>query len=93
MTVYPIGKVISQTVQLNFCYIFQTEYFTVRKRFDNDIFKLFRLLQASFITDGILESLVTAFTELSWSSFDILFCQSSGNITGNELVLCHDIRS
>ena len=45
MTVYTVGKVISQTVHLDFGYIFQTEHFTVRQRFDYDVFKLFRLLQ------------------------------------------------
>ena len=93
MSVYTVGKVISQTVQLDFGNIIQAKYFTVGQRFDDDIFELFRLLQTSFVTDGILESLVTAFTELSRGSFHVLFRQCCGYVTRNQLVLCHHVRT
>ena len=92
MTVYRIIKGISQTAQLNACHISQTKHLTVRQCLDYDILEFFSLLQTSLVTDRILESLVTAFTELSGSRFNILFSQYSRNIRRNQLVLCHHIR-
>ena len=93
MSVYTVGKVVSQTVQLDFCNIVQAKHFTVGQRFDDDIFEFLRLLQTSFVADGILESLVAAFAELSRSSFHVLFCQGCGYVARNQLVLRHYVRT
>ena len=93
MSVYTVGKVISQTVQLNLRNIIQSKYLTVRQRLDDNVLKLFRLLQTSFVTNGILESLVTTFTELSRSRFYILFSQSGRYVVGDQFILSHYVRS
>ena len=92
MTVYCIIKGIGQTSQLDTGNISQTENFSIRQRFNNDVFEFFRLLQTSLITDGILERLITTFTELSGCGFDVLFCQYTGNIRRYQVILCHNIR-
>ena len=92
MTVYSIIKGIRQTSQLNSGNISQTEHFPIRQSLDNNILKFFSLLQTSFVTDGVLECLVSTFTELSRSRFNILFSQSIGNIRRHQFILRHNIR-
>ena len=92
MTVYCIIKGISQTSQFDTGYISQTEYFTVRQSLHYNIFKFFSLLQTTFVTNGVLESLITTFTKLSRCSFNILFCQYTRDIRRNQIVLRHHIR-
>ena len=92
VTVYRIVEGIGQTTQLDVCHISQAEYFTVRQRLDYDVLEFFNLLQTSLVTDGILICLVSTFTELSGSGFQVLFGQYSGNVARNQLVLRHYIR-
>jgi hypothetical protein len=72
VSVYHIVEVIRQTSQLYVRYVFQAEYFTVFKCLDNDILKLFGLLQTSFVADGVLEALLAAFAELAGSRLYVL---------------------
>ena len=76
---------------MNFCNIIQTKHFAVRQRLDDDILKFFRLLQTSFVADCILEGLVAAFTELSRSSFYVLFSQGCRYVARYQFVLCHNV--
>ena len=92
MSVYRITEGIGQTSQLDAGYIAQTKNFAVRLCLDDNVFEFFGLLQTSFVTDGILESLLTTFTKLSRSSFDVLFGQGIGDIGRNQVILSHDIR-
>ncbi|GFH88672.1 hypothetical protein IMSAGC001_04116 [Bacteroides acidifaciens] len=50
-------------------------------------------MQTAFVADGVLEGLVTAFAELSRSSFHVLFCQSGGYVARNQLILRHYVRT
>ena len=65
VTIYTVDKVVSQTPQLDIGDIFQTQDLTIRQSLYNDLLKLIRLLQTSFVANRILERLITPFAELN----------------------------
>lgn len=65
VAVYRIVEVIGQTSELYVGNVFHAKHFAVLKSLDNDVLKLLRLLETAFVADGVLETLVTAFTKLA----------------------------
>ena len=92
MPVNPVIEGISQTAQFNVCNFAQSKNLTIRQSLYYDIFKLLNLLQTSFIANGVLISLISSFTKLPRSSFNILFCQCIRHISRIQFVLSHNIR-
>ncbi len=92
MAVYFIYIVVSQTSQFDIGNVLQTKHFTVGQCFYYNIIKFFCCLQTSFITDRILERLVSLFTERTRSSLHVLFSQHVRYIVRHQLILCHYIR-
>ena len=80
VTIYTVDKVVSQTPQLDIGDIFQTQDLTIRQRLYNDLLKLIRLLQTSFVANRILKGLITPFAKRTRSRLYVLFRQSYGHI-------------
>ena len=92
VAVYRIVEVIGQTSELYVGNVFHAKHFAVFKSLDNDVLKLLRLLETAFVADGVLETLVTAFTKLAGGCFNVLFGQCAGYVAGYQFILCHYVR-
>ena len=92
MTVDTVGKRISLATELNAGDVFQAEHLTVFRRADDNVFKLRRRLEASSVTQGVLERLVLTLADRTRRGFDVLFGKGGRDVARHELVLGHDIR-
>ena len=92
MAIYLTCKRVSHTTQLYACYILQTDNRTIVVGLDNNVLELGNLTQTTFVAQGVLESLVFAFTNITWSSFNILFSQNTANVSRHQVVFSHLFR-
>ena len=89
MSVGAATKGVGFTAEFDTSDVFQADEVAIGIGFDDDVFKLSDFLKATSIAEGVLESLVFAFTDITRGSFDVLFCQNSRYVRGDKTIRSH----
>ena len=92
MTIHLVQVRIGLTTQLHISDILQAQHLSVGQSLDDDVLKLFRLLQTTFVSDRVLEGLIALLTKLTGSRLDVLLRQGRCHIIRHQTILRHNVR-